>query len=97
MSGSLVVPQRVMIFVAFLAHITNKSRRIGFVMIVLHMSSTVGLVAKLFPTFCTNESSIGFDHKVVNSWRKLDGYMYMFQQLFNKQGKTLKISNGWIH
>merc|ERR1712106_496758 len=68
MSGSLVVSQRVMIFVAFLAQITHKSRRIGFVMIVLHMSSTVGLVTEFFPTFCTNESSIGFDHKVVNSF-----------------------------
>ena len=76
MSGSLVVSQRVMIFVAFLTQITHKSRRIGFVMIVLHMSSTVGLVTEFFPTFCTNESSIGFDHKVVNSWRKWEGYMY---------------------
>ena len=67
MGCSLVVSERVVIFVSFVTQITDQGRNAGLVMVVLHVSSTVRLVAELFTTLCTGESSISFDHKIVYS------------------------------
>ena len=70
MGCSLVVSERIMIFVSFVTQIADQGGNVWFVMVVLHMPSAVWLVAELFATLRTCESSISFDHKIVNSWRR---------------------------